>query len=95
MTDIFVRRVLLASDRAYYGLRDHRTVLAALRAGDAAEAERLRRLTIANIRSAVEQYSAFVLKRDSWTLRINERQASARMASVVSRAAAAAGSSPS
>lgn len=61
LTDIFVRRILLASDRTYYGLRDHRAVLAALRAGDAAEAERLRRLTIANIRSAVERYSAFVL----------------------------------
>ena len=61
LTDIFVRRILLASDRTHYGLRDHRAVLAALRAGDAAEAERLRRLTIANIRSAVEQYSAFVL----------------------------------
>lgn len=61
LTDIFVRRILLASDRTYYGLRDHRAVLAALRAGDAAEAERLRRLTIANIRLAVEQYSAFVL----------------------------------
>jgi DNA-binding GntR family transcriptional regulator len=61
LTDIFVRRVLLASDRTHYGLRDHGAVLAALRAGDAAEAERLRRLTIANIRSAVERYSAFVL----------------------------------
>ena len=61
LTDIFVRRILLASDRTHYGLRDHRAVVAALRAGDAAEAERLRRLTIANIRSAVEQYSAFVL----------------------------------
>jgi len=61
MTDIFVRRVLLASDRTYHGLRDHRAVLAALRAGDAAAAERLRRLTIVNIRTAVERYSAFVL----------------------------------
>jgi DNA-binding GntR family transcriptional regulator len=61
MTDIFVRRVLLVSDRAQHGLRDHRAVLAALRRGDAAEAERLRRLTIANIRAAVERYSAFVL----------------------------------
>jgi DNA-binding GntR family transcriptional regulator len=61
LTDIFVRRILLASDRTHYGLRDHRAVVAALRAGDAAEAERLRRRTIANLRSAVEQYSAFVL----------------------------------
>jgi DNA-binding GntR family transcriptional regulator len=61
LTDIFVRRILLASDRTHYGLRDHRAVLAALRAGDAVEAERLRRQTIANIRSSVERYSAFVL----------------------------------
>ena len=51
MTDIFVRRVLLVSDRAYYGLRDHRTVLAALHSGDADAAERLRRSTVANIRA--------------------------------------------
>jgi DNA-binding GntR family transcriptional regulator len=61
MTDIYVRRVLLASDRAHHGLHDHRAVLAALRRADAAEAERLRRLTIANIHAAVERYSAFVL----------------------------------
>ena len=61
MTDIYVRRVLLVSDRAHHGLHDHRAVLTALRRGDAAEAERLRRLTIANIRTAVERYSAFVL----------------------------------
>jgi DNA-binding GntR family transcriptional regulator len=61
MTDIFVRRVLLVSDRAHHGLQDHRAVLTALRRGDAAEAERLRRLTIANIRTAVERYGAFVL----------------------------------
>ncbi len=61
MTDIYVRRVLLASDRAQHGLHDHRAVLAALRRADAAEAERLRRLTIANIHATVERYSAFVL----------------------------------
>jgi DNA-binding GntR family transcriptional regulator len=61
MTDIYVRRVLLASDCAHHGLHDHRAALAALRRADAAEAERLRRLTIANIHAAVERYSAFVL----------------------------------
>jgi hypothetical protein len=35
--------------------------LAALRTGNAADAERMRRMTIANIRAAVERYSAFVL----------------------------------
>ncbi len=61
LTDIFVRRILLASDRTHYGLRDHRAVLAALRTGNAADAERLRRTTIANVRAAVEQYGAFIL----------------------------------
>ena len=61
LTDIHVRRVILVSDRAHHGLLDHRAVLAALRAGDAAEAERLRRLTVANIRAAVEQLWRFLL----------------------------------
>jgi DNA-binding GntR family transcriptional regulator len=61
MTDIYVRRVLLVSDRAHHGLSDHRAVLTALRCADAAEAERLRRLTIANIRAAIERYSTFIL----------------------------------
>jgi DNA-binding GntR family transcriptional regulator len=61
MTDVFVRRVLLVSDRAYHGLRDHRTVLAALNSGDSDAAERLRRRTVANIRAAVERYGSFVL----------------------------------
>ena len=61
MTDIFVRRVLLVSDRAYHGLRDHRAVLAALHCGDAQAAERLRRGTVVNIRAAVERYGSFVL----------------------------------
>jgi DNA-binding GntR family transcriptional regulator len=61
MTSIFGRRVLLVSDRTEHALHDHRAVLAALRRGDAAEAERARRATIANVRAAVEHYHAFVL----------------------------------
>jgi DNA-binding GntR family transcriptional regulator len=61
MTVTFGRRVLLVSDRTQHALHDHRAVLAALRRGDAAAAERLRRATIANVRAAVERYHAFVL----------------------------------
>ena len=61
MTSIFGRRVLLVSDRTEHALHDHRAVLVALRRGDAAEAERARRATIANVRAAVEHYHGFVL----------------------------------
>jgi DNA-binding GntR family transcriptional regulator len=61
MTNTVGRRVLVISDRTRYGLRDHRSVLAALRAGDADAAERLRRTTIANIKEAVERYYTFLV----------------------------------
>jgi DNA-binding GntR family transcriptional regulator len=61
MTSIFGRRALLVSDRTEHALHDHRAVLSALRRGDAAAAEHLRRATIANVRAAVERYHAFVL----------------------------------
>jgi DNA-binding GntR family transcriptional regulator len=61
MTVTFGRRVLLVSDRTQHALHDHRAVLAALRRGDSAAAERLRRATIANVRAAVEEYHSFVL----------------------------------
>lgn len=61
MTIVFGRRVLLVSDRTQHALHDHRAVIAALRRGDGAAAERLRRATIAHVRAAVERYHAFVL----------------------------------
>lgn len=61
MTAVFGRRVLLVSDRTERALHDHRAVLAALRRGDAAAAERLRCATIVNVRATVERYHAFVL----------------------------------
>ena len=61
MTSVFGRRILLATDRTEHALRDHRAVLSALRQGDGAAAEQLRRLTIANVRAAVERYQGFVL----------------------------------
>lgn len=61
MTSIFGRRVLLVSDRTEHALHDHRAVLSALHARDAAAAEAARRATIANVRAAVAQYHEFVL----------------------------------
>lgn len=51
-----MRRALILPGRAMKGLKEHQLVLAAMRAGDAAEAERLKR---ANIRSAVEDLHRF------------------------------------
>jgi DNA-binding GntR family transcriptional regulator len=61
MTAVYGRRLLLVSDRTQHALHEHRAVLAALRQGDAAAAERLRRATIANVRAALVRYHAFVL----------------------------------
>ena len=60
-TIVFGRRILLATDRTEHALRDHRAVLSALKRGDGPAAEQLRRLTIANVRAAVERYQGFVL----------------------------------
>lgn len=59
-TRVIMRRVLILPGRAEKGLKEHRAVLAAMRRGDAFEAERLKR---ANIRSAIEdlkRYQHFV-----------------------------------
>lgn len=59
-TRVIMRRVLILPGRAEKGLKEHRGVLAAMRRGDAAEAERLKR---ANIRSAIDdlkRYQHFV-----------------------------------
>lgn len=61
MTGVFSHRVLLVSDRTQRALHDHRAVLAALRRGNAAAAERARRTTISNVRAAIERYHALVL----------------------------------
>jgi DNA-binding GntR family transcriptional regulator len=59
-TRVIMRRVMILPGRAEKGLREHRAVLAAMRRGEAIEAERLKR---ANIRSAIEdlkRYQHFV-----------------------------------
>ncbi|MGE0153661.1 MAG: GntR family transcriptional regulator [Reyranellaceae bacterium] len=60
-TRTIMRRVLILPGRASKGLQEHRAVLAAMRRGNAAEAERLKR---ENIRSAVndlKRYQHYVL----------------------------------
>jgi DNA-binding GntR family transcriptional regulator len=56
-----MRRVQILPERARKGLLEHRAFLAAMRKGDAEEAERLRR---ENIRSAIgdlKRYQHFIL----------------------------------
>lgn len=58
---VIMRRVHVLPDRAANGLREHRAFLAAMRAGDAEEAERLRR---ENIRSGIrdlKRYQHFII----------------------------------
>lgn len=60
-TRMIMRRVLILPGRAERGLRENRAVLAAMRRGDAVEAEQLKRK---NIRSAIDylkRYQDFVL----------------------------------
>jgi DNA-binding GntR family transcriptional regulator len=60
-TRTIMRRVLILPDRAAKGLSEHQAVLAAMRRGEPAEAERLKR---ANIRSAIndlKRYQHYVL----------------------------------
>lgn len=59
-THVIMCRVLILPGRAEKGLKEHRAVLAAMRRGDAMEAERIKR---ANIRSAItdlKRYQHFV-----------------------------------
>ena len=60
-THIYGRRLIVFNNRAQAALREHRALLAALRAGKADEAERLRRATLANLRSLFDQYSSYIL----------------------------------
>jgi len=55
------RRIIILPGRAAEGLEQHRAVLAAMRQGDAAGAEELRRANIRSSREYLERYQSFVL----------------------------------
>jgi DNA-binding GntR family transcriptional regulator len=55
------RRIIILPGRAVEGLQQHRAVLAAMRRGDAHEAERLRRANIRSSREYLERFQNFVL----------------------------------
>ena len=56
-----MRRLLLMTNRMRDALHEHRAILAAMRRGDADEAERLKRIQIRSARTAVERYHAYLL----------------------------------
>lgn len=58
---VIMRRVLILPGRAQRGLAEHRAVLAAMRAGNAEEAERLKRENIRSAASDLKRYQAWVL----------------------------------
>jgi DNA-binding GntR family transcriptional regulator len=60
-TQVVMRRIVVLPGRAEQGLREHSTVLAAMRRGDAPEAERCRRESMQSALKFVRQYSGFVV----------------------------------
>jgi DNA-binding GntR family transcriptional regulator len=60
-TAVVVRRMIMVPGRALEGLRDHRAVLAAMKAGKPDDAERLKRSNIRAARHVFERYQQFVL----------------------------------
>ena len=60
-TRAIIRRIIVLPGRAQQGLLEHRAILKAMRAGDAGEAERLRRENMRSARAYLERYKTFVL----------------------------------
>ena len=60
-TQAIIRRIIILPGRAERGLSEHRTVLAAMRGGDAEEAERLRRENMRSAKDYLKRYQSFVL----------------------------------
>jgi DNA-binding GntR family transcriptional regulator len=60
-TSMMVRRIVLLPGRIEIGLMEHRAVLAAMRKGDAAEAEAATRANIRSSFASLKKYQSFVL----------------------------------
>ena len=60
-TQAIIRRIIILPGRAAHGLTEHRAVLAAMRRGDAEEAERLRRVNMRSGKEYLKRYQSFVL----------------------------------
>lgn len=60
-TRVIVRRVQILPGRVGLALDEHRAIVAAMRAGDAEEAERLRRLNIRSAIATLKRFQQFVI----------------------------------
>ena len=60
-TQVLIRRVIVLPGRGEQGLKEHQAVLAAMRRGDADEAERCRRANMQSAGKFIKQYLDFML----------------------------------
>lgn len=60
-TQVLIRRLVLVPGRAEKGMRQHREILAAMRAGEAEEAERLKRANIRSARDWFHNYQKYLV----------------------------------
>jgi DNA-binding GntR family transcriptional regulator len=60
-TQMIIRRIIVLPGRSEQGLEEHRAVLAAMRRGDADEAERCRRKNMRSAQEFIRRYQSFIL----------------------------------
>jgi DNA-binding GntR family transcriptional regulator len=60
-TNVVIRRIVILPGRAQEGLGEHRAVVAAMRAGDAEAAERLKRMNLQNAQATLRRFQKYVL----------------------------------
>jgi DNA-binding GntR family transcriptional regulator len=60
-TNWVIRRIVILPGRAQEGLGEHRAVVAAMRAGDADDAERLKRMNLRNAQETLRRFQKYVL----------------------------------
>jgi DNA-binding GntR family transcriptional regulator len=60
-TNVVIRRIIILPGRAEVGLGEHQAVLAAMRRGDAAEAERLKRQNLRSAKETLMRFRTYVL----------------------------------
>lgn len=60
-TNVVIRRIVILPGRAQSGLGEHRAVVAAMRAGDADGAERLKRMNLQNAQETLRRFQKYVL----------------------------------